>query len=85
MANDNRIGRRVYMTTCHCLMYDKDNNPVELDVPIIGKPLDIARAQTKVQKQIGTKRVIIQSMDTESHYYSMLTSEFIKNADQITE
>ena len=81
----NRIGRRIYTTDCHCIMYDKDNNPVEIDVPLLGNINDLNRATTKVAKQLGTQRVIVKSMETNSYYYSMLTSEFIKHADKVTE
>lgn len=81
----NRIGRRVFTTMCHCLMYDKDNNPVEIDVPLLGNINSIERATTKAAKQLGTQRVIVKSMETNSYYYSMPISEFINNADKVTE
>lgn len=86
MADErSRIGRRIYTTDCNCLMYDKENNPVEIDVPLLGNINSIERATTKASKQLGTQRVIVKSMETHSYYYSMPVSEFIKHADKVTE
>ena len=85
MQEERRIGRRVYETMCHVLMYDKDNNQVELEVLLLGNINDLERATSKVAKQLGTSRVMVKSMETTSHYYSMLMSEFIKHADCVTD
>lgn len=85
MQEERRIGRRVYETMCQVLMYDKDNNQVELEVLLLGNINDLERATSKVAKQLGTSRVMVKSMETTSHYYSMLMSEFIKHADCVTE
>lgn len=85
MANEMRIGRRVYTTICKCIMYDDENNCKELEVEIIGNPNEIERATTKVQKMLGTKRVMVHSMTTKSRYYSMPTEKFIELSDKITD
>lgn len=85
MQKEHRIGRRIYETTCEVLMYDKDNNPVELTVPIIGNINKLELATTKVAKQLGTNRVLVKSMETNSRFYSMTMSDFIKHADRVTE
>lgn len=85
MQEERRIGRRVYETMCQVLMYDKDNNQVELEVPLIGNINDLERATSKVAKQLGTTRVMVKSMETISHYYSMPMSDFIKHADCVTD
>ena len=85
MQENHRIGRRVYETLCNVLMYDKDNNQVELDVPIIGNINNLERATSIVARQLGTTRVLVKSMETTSHYYSMPVSDFIKHADCVTD
>lgn len=85
MQENHRIGRRVYETLCNVLMYDKDNNQVELDVPIIGNINNLERATSIVARQLGTTRVLVKSMETTSHYYSMAVSDFIKHADCVTD
>lgn len=85
MQENHRIGRRVYETLCNVLMYDKDNNQVELDVPIIGNINNLERATSMVARQLGTTRVLVKSMETTSHYYSMPVSDFIKHADCVTD
>ena len=85
MQEERRIGRRVYETMCQVLMYDKDNNQVELEVLLLGNINDLERATSKVARQLGTSRVMVKSMETTSHYYSMLMSEFIKHADCVTD
>ena len=85
MQENHRIGRRVYETLCNVLMYDKDNNQVELDVPIIGNINNLERATSIVARQLGTTRVLVKSMETTSHYYSMNVSDFIKHADCVTD
>lgn len=85
MQENHRIGRRVYKTLCNVLMYDKDNNQVELDVPIIGNINNLERATSIVARQLGTTRVLVKSMETTSHYYSMTVSDFIKYADCVTD
>ena len=52
MQENHRIGRRVYETLCNVLMYDKDNNQVELDVPIIGNINNLERATSIVARQL---------------------------------
>lgn len=85
MQENHRIGRRVYETLCNVLMYDKDNNQVELDVPIIGNINNLERATSIVARQLGTTRVLVKSMETTSHYYSMSVSDFIKHSDCVTD
>lgn len=85
MQEERRIGRRVYETMCKVLMYDKDNNQVELEVPLLGNINDLERATSKVSRQLGTTRVMVKSMETTSHYYSMPMSEFIKHADVVND
>lgn len=85
MQENHRIGRRVYETLCNVLMYDKDNNQVELDVPIIGNINNLERATSMVARQLGTTRVLVKSMNTTSKYYSMTVSDFIKHADSVTD
>ena len=85
MQEERRIGRRVYETMCQVLMYDKDNNQVEREVSLLGNINDFERATSKVAKQLGTTRVMVKSMETTSHYYSMPMSEFIKHADTVND
>lgn len=85
MQRRSRIGRRVYTTKCHVIMYDENNERKEFDYDIVGNYNDIERANNKISKELGTNRIVVSNITCESKYYSMPMSEFVKYADQISD
>ena len=82
---NRRIGRRIYQTTCHCITYDENKKRVEFDCIIDGTCSTIDRAASRVKKELGIQNVLVTGYDTESHYYSMSASDFIKHATRVTD
>lgn len=65
-------------------MFDDENNLQNVTVDLYGNINDKERATSKVAKKLGTNRVIVNSMNTHSKYYSMTLENFVDNADSIT-
>ena len=85
MEDHKRIGRRVYTTKGHCIMYDKDNQRKEFDFELPGYVSTLERCCTKVKHELKINNVLVTDFSCESRYYSMPVTEFIKHADKITE
>ncbi len=85
MGEHNRIGRRVYTTTCKVVMFDDKNEMKRGEVHLYGNINDKERATAKVAKALGTNRVIVEEMETSSKYYSMTVDTFVLYADSVTD
>lgn len=83
MSNHNRVGRRVYVTVCECVLFDDDNEMKTETIELYGNINDKEHATSKVAKKLGTNRVIVKKMETSSKYYSMPLETFIENADSV--
>lgn len=85
MEEHKRIGRRIYTTECHCIMYDKDNQRKEFDCELPGYVSSLERACTKVKRELKINNVLVTNYVCSSKYYSMRVEDFVKHADKITE
>lgn len=79
-----RIGRNVVRTTCECIIVNKDNNTEKKTVVLAGDYTNETRATNACKKKLGVKRLLVQSIRTDTRYYSMPIDTFVKNADKVT-
>lgn len=82
MGLSTRIGRRITSTTCECLIVNSENNTEKKTVILSGDYTNETRATNACKKRLGVKRLLVQHISTESNYYSMTISEFVKHADK---
>lgn len=89
----NRIGRNVGITHCVGLFYDSQNVKHRLeDKDETGREYGllyglytVEKAQRKLVKKLGTDRILVESVQQEEFYASMLLEDFISNSNtQIT-
>lgn len=84
MGMSTRIGRNVVSTTCECIIVNKDNNTEKKTVVLAGDYSNETRATNACKKKLGVKRLLVQKISTDTHYYSMPIDTFVKNADKVT-
>lgn len=84
MGMSTRIGRKITVTTCNCIVMD-GNDITNKTVKLYGEYNDVTRATNAVRKELGTQQVLVESVSYKVSYYSMPIKTFIENADQVTE
>ena len=82
MGLSTRIGRRIMSTTCDCLIVNDKNDTEKKTVILAGDYSNETRATNACKKRLGVKRLLVQRISTESNYYSMPISEFVKHANK---
>lgn len=84
MGMSTRIGRKITVTTCNCIVMEgKDVTSKSVD--LYGEYNDVTRATNACRKALGTQQVLVESVSHRSAYYSMPIKTFVENADQVTE
>lgn len=85
MGMNTRVGRRIVVTHCKCLVVMKNDKDVKrMEVDLYGDYSDITRATNACVKKLKSKRVLIESIQQDSFYASMPVETFVKNADQVS-
>ena len=84
MGMSTRIGRKVTVTTCTCVIVNGRDVEHE-EVELYGDYNDVTRATNAVRKKLGTQQVLVESVKHRSAYYSMPIEKFVQEADQVTE
>lgn len=85
MGMSTRIGRRVTVTKCDCMIVDESNDVSEEQVVLYGDYNDMTRAQNAVRKKLQNNRVLVKAIHQSYFYASMPIEKFLDEADQITE
>lgn len=78
----NRIGRQIYRTHVYGTKVNPDNSMEDFTLELVGK-LSIETAQRRVQKMLGTNRLVVNECTYDSVFASMSIEKFLAEADTI--